>query len=76
LTNLEAVCPNCHDKRHQKIRKVVKVETDQFGFKRKKVVVKRTKGKSTKKKKRKITKKKSTNPFEINLFGNRKGGLF
>ena len=60
ITNLMLVCPNCHDKIHQREKKVRVKTKDQFGFTTHKVVKKTVKKKPSKKKtsKRKTTKKK------------------
>lgn len=49
ITNLVLVCPNCHDKIHQKEKKVRVKTTDAFGFTEYRVVKKRTQKKPTKK---------------------------
>ena len=57
ITNMILVCPNCHDKIHQREKKVRVRTTDQFGFSTHKVVKKTVRKKPTKKK---TTKKKTT----------------
>lgn len=66
ITNMVLVCPNCHDKIHQKQKKVRVRTTDALGFTTYKVVKKGVKKKSKAKKKTR-RKRKPTDPFEIKL---------
>jgi len=56
ISNLALVCPNCHDKIHQKEKKVRKKVTGPLGFSEYRVV--KTKTKKPKKKSKKTTRKK------------------
>ena len=62
ITNMVLVCPNCHDKIHQKQKKVRVKTTDAFGFTDYKVVKKgvRKKSSTTKRKRVPAEQKKST----------------
>ena len=63
IVNLVLVCPNCHDKIHQREKKVRVKTTNKYGFTDYKVVKKTTRKKKTTKKKptkKKTTKKKTT----------------
>ena len=68
IVNLVLVCPNCHDKIHQKEKKVRVKKRDALGYTSYKVVKKttrkKTKKKKTKKKKRK-RRKSYDDPFGI-----------
>ena len=68
IINLVLVCPNCHDKIHQKEKKVRVRTTDTLGFTDYKVVKKTVKKKSTAKKK--PTKKRRRVAAERDIFGN------
>lgn len=65
IVNLMLVCPNCHDKIHQKEKKVRVKTTDAFGFPDYKVVKK-----IVKKKTKSSTPKKKRVPAERDIFGN------
>jgi hypothetical protein len=62
ISNMILVCPNCHDKIHQKQQKVRIKTKDAFGLTTYKVVKRGVKRKSNKKKKRK---KKSSGPLDF-----------
>ena len=63
IINLILVCPNCHDKIHQKEKKVRVKTTNGFGFTDYKVVKKTIRKKSTTPKKKRV-------PSERDIFGN------
>ena len=66
ISNVVLVCPNCHDKIHQKERKVRKKVTNAFGFTEYKVVKKTTRKKKRTKKKgtKKRKKRRERDPFD------------
>lgn len=59
ITNLVLVCPNCHDKIHQKQKKVRVRTTNVYGLPEYKVVKKTARKKTTKKRTTKRRKKKT-----------------
>ena len=68
--NLIVICPNCHDKIHQKEKKVVRIVRNPLGFAERKVVRigRKTKKHKTKKKR---TQRKSHGTYAYNLLGQR-----
>ncbi len=64
ITNMVLVCPNCHDKIHQKKQNVRVKTTDAFGLLTYKIVKRGVRKKSAPKKK-KTTRKKPQNMFNL-----------
>ena len=68
ISNLVLICPNCHDKIHQKEKKVRKKVTGPLGLPEYRVVKVKTKTKKLKRKKTKKRKKRrERNIFDVEL---------